>query len=139
MALHELGLPAKNHRFDPLGRIPHRCAHCSVKVRTRQMWRFPFRLVYDYYDRSVEPPQPIVERRVLCCNCVVAETRLFISGRRPCLISQAGVTIESLQMFLRALVGLSLPGPHFRAALRTFGSEPVAFAIGSHHRDKNFF
>ena len=60
--------------------------------------------------------------------------------RATCILSQARVTIDEFQeRFLRALVGLSLPGPHFRAALRIFGSEPVAFAIGSDHRDKIFF
>ena len=33
--------------------------------------------------------------------------------------------------FLQALEGRSLAGPHWRAALRYFGSEPVAFAIES--------
>ena len=106
--------------FAPLGRIPHRCARCSVRVRTRQMWRFP----------SLPKAVP---QRVLCYYCVVAEVRLAFARnpqlREACLISQAGVTIEKKKRFLQALVDRSLPGPHFRAALRIFGSEPVAFAV----------
>ena len=109
--------------FYPLGRIPCRCARCSVRVRTRQMWRFPMR---GSFARKVP-------RRVLCYYCVVAEVRLAFARnpqlREACLISQAGVTIAKKKRFLQALVDRSLPGPHFRAALRIFGSEPVAFAV----------
>ena len=115
--------------FEPLGRIPCRCARCRVRVRTRQMWRFP--------PRESEPRPDAVPRRVLCYYCVVAEVRLAFARnpqlREACLISQAGVTIQQKKRFLQALVDRSLPGPHFRAALRTFGSEPVAFAIGIDH------
>ena len=78
-------------QFAALGRIPIRCRHCHVLGRTRQMFRFP---EYSFPEF----------RRSLCCNCVLAETRFFLSGR-PCLISEAGLDHNDRRKCLAALTG----------------------------------
>ena len=114
--------------FFPLGRIHRGCTRCSVKVRTRQMWRFPV-------SRSFQLP-------ILCCKCMMLEVRLSFARnpqlRATCIIFQAIGHMDDFPIlwqrsFLRALVDHSLPGPHFRDALRIFGSEAVEFAIRIDH------
>ena len=107
----------RNLDFDSFaGRNPHRCAHCSMLVRNRQMWRFPM-----MFSR-------LLPQRILCCNCVVLEVRLYFARdpriQATCLISRGGVTTGMKKIFLRDLVSFSLPG-------RNFQSESVASAIGS--------
>ena len=97
--------------FYPLGRIPCRCAHCKVRVRTRQMWRFP---QVGHEDHFIPRTSFVGFRRILCCYCVVAEVRLAFARdpgvRATCIISQARISDADKNRFLRSVDCCSMEG-----------------------------